>query len=804
LNRQDTEKYEQIKIEIAEDFPDIRTKSVNVTNNVEGFDISPDGKRGLFCARGDIFTVPAQKGKILNLTSTSGVHDRNPVWSPDGSRIAFISDKSGTDEVYTVKPDGSDLTQITSDGVSYRYELSWSPDSKKLINSDKTMNMYIIDVDSKTSKNIAKSKVWEIRDFDWSPDSRFVTYTDFVDNNEQVVFIYSTEQDKAYQVSDKYYDSGHPNFSPDGKYLFFVSARTFNPSVNEVEWNFSLSDMSKVYGVCLQGTSKSPFYYQSDEAGTTDDQKGDGKKDDSKKSDKNDKTQVENIKIDFDGIRDRIFELPVQAGNYWGLAAFGDKVYYARSVTGKKPVLASYNLKDKKENEIGEISSYSISHDGKKIIFHDKEDYFIQDLGDKIKPGDGKLNLSDMQVVLNHREEWNQIYEESWRQMSEFFYDPNMHGVDWKAMHDKYAALLPYVHHRTDLTYLIGELIGELCIGHSYVGGGDMPKVDPVPVGLLGADYLWDAKAGNYKFKKIYTGRNWDEDTRSPLTEPGVDAKVGDYLISIDGIKPDYANTPAKLLVNKAGKYVTLKINSSPNEKGAHEYTVKTLSNESNLRYFNWVENNRHKVDSATNGRVGYVHIPDMSVTHGLKEFIKYFYPQDRKDALIVDDRYNGGGNVSPMIIERLRRILVVAKNVRNQEIVQTNPDAVMTGPIVCLLNELSASDGDLFPYQFKTLGIGKLIGKRSWGGVIGIRGSMPFLDGGYMTRPEFANFGANGQWILENVGMIPDIEVDNDPAMEYQDIDQQLNRAIDEILQEMKTDTKPKIPTVPPYPIKK
>jgi tricorn protease len=463
-----------------------------------------------------------------------------------------------------------------------------------------------------------------------------------------------------------------------------------------------------------------------------------------------------------------------------------------------------FDFETQKETEVGDFHLYEISSDGKKIIFKKDKDYYITDLKDKIGTDKGKLNLQDMVVYVDPKAEWQQIFDESWRQMRDFFYDPNLHGVDWKAMKEKYAELLPYCRHRYDLTYIIGEMIGELNVGHAYVGGGDMPKVEPVPVGLLGADYEFHEASGFYKIKKIYRGRNWEEKTRSPLTEPGINVREGDYLVEIDGVPLSKEMTPYRALLNKSNKFVKIKVNSIPSLEGGRVYIVKTISSEAGLRYLDWVEYNRNYVEKKTSGKIGYIHIPDMGLDNGLNEFVKYFYPQVRKEGLIIDDRFNGGGNVSPMIIERLRRILVVAKNARNQEVVQTNPDAVMTGPMVCLVNELSASDGDLFPYQFKTLGIGKVIGKRTWGGVIGIRGSLPFLDGGYLMKPEFANFGANGKWILEGEGLTPDIEVDNDPALEYQGFDQQLDKAIEVILEELRTNTKPQIPKVPPYPIKR
>lgn len=806
-----TEKVEKVTIQIAEDFPIVRNTIKNVKENIQSFEISPDGKRALFSSRGEIFTVPAEKGNIRNLTNSPGVHDRNPVWSPDGRWIAYVSDESGEDEIYIIKPDGSGKTRISSDGNVYRYGIKWSPDSKKLLCSDKSMQLYYYDIDTKKRTNITKSKVWEITDFTWSPDSKWIAFTDAPNVTNNSIILYSLADGKTTNISNPFFDSYFPCFSEDGKYLFFVSDRTFNATISNIEWNPSFNNMSTIFGVPLQDSLKTPFVFESDEAEIITDQQETKEPAKDKKTDKKDEKSKDekaaknkDIIIHLDGIADRVFELPISPGNYYNLTSVGNKLYYVKSGLGRKAVLNVFDLVDRKESEVGDFSAYEISANRKKILFQSGGDYYISDLKEKINTSSGKLNLNNMELEIDRKAEWKQIFDESWRQMRDFLYDPNMHGVDWKAIGEKYAELLPYVNHRFDLTYIIGEMIGEINIGHAYVGGGDMPKVKPVQIGLLGAEFELDKASGFYKITKIYQGRNWEEKTRSPLTEPGINIKEGDYLISIDGIKLSQSMHPFKALVNKSNKFVKIKVNSKPTETGAKEFDVKTISSEAGLRYFNWVEDNRKKVDLATNGRVAYVHIPDMAVNNGLNEFVRYFYPQVRKEALIVDDRFNGGGNVSPMIIERLRRVLVVAKNARNQEIVLTNPDAVMTGPMVCLLNELSASDGDLFPYQFKKLGLGKLIGKRSWGGVIGIRGSMPFIDGGYLMRPEFANFGADGTWILEGVGMIPDIEVDNDPALEWEGTDQQLNKAIEVILEEIKTDKKPKIPAVPPYPIKK
>jgi len=795
----------KVPIMISEDFASSRPEIEPVKNFIAGSEISPKGNAGLFAARGDLFIVPAEKGNVINITKSVGVHDRNPRWSPDGEWIAFISDKSGEDEVYIIKPDGSGLTQLTNDAKSYRFELDWSPDSKYLLNSDKEMNLYLIDVSAKKSKTIAHSKVWEIRSFGFSPDSKWITYVDAGDNQFNQIHLYNIADGKTHKITSEFYNSSQPTWDPDGKYLFFVSSRHFQGKVGEFEYNYLFEDMENIYGLVLNNTDQNPLAkYESDLMISPDKkvEKSDKKAKDKDAKDKS--AEVDNsIKIDLDGLQDRLFEIPTPNGGYYGLNVFNGKIYYARYSSSTTPSFYSFDLKEKKEEQVGDFSRFAISNDGKKILVAKDGNYYIADLGKKVDLKGGKLNIENMEMYLDKKEEWTQIFNEAWRQMKYFLYDPNMHGVDWKAIKEKYAKLLPYVNTRFDLTFLIGEMIGELDIGHAYVGGGDMPKLPVVKIGLLGARYSLD-NSGFYKIEKIFEGRNWDPKTYSPLTEPGLNVKVGDYIIAIDDEPLSKLNHPNKALNNKVNQYVKLTVNSKPSKDGAHDIWVKTIGNEENLIYLNWVENNRRYVEKATNGRIGYIHIPDMGFDNGLLEFVKYFYPQLNKEGLIIDDRYNGGGNVSPLVIERLRREFGVAEHARNQEIITGTPTATMPGPLVCLINQQSMSDGDLFPYQFKKYNLGKLIGKRSWGGVIGIRGSLPFTDGSYMTKPEFANFGTDGTWILEDVGMIPDIEIENDPHKEWIGVDEQLDKAIEVILQDIKTNKKQQLPkTTPPYPKK-
>ena len=792
-----TDQVRKVSVEILEDFPHARNEIVSVKDRIGSAAISPDGKRTVIAARGEIFTVPEKHGNIRQLRNTSGVHERNVTWSPNGEWIAYVSDETGEDEIFLERPDGSERLQLTNDAQSYRYNMKWSPDSKKIIASDKSLRLYYIDIDTKKTKVIRKSKQFEITDYSWSPDSKWITFTDYVVNYQPVVYLYNLESKKTTQVTSEFFQSYNPVFTPGGSYLLFVSDRTFKASIGSFEWNFSYSDMSKIYGVTLRDELKSPFDFKSDEV--------DWKKEASEGEEKEEKAEEEkDLVVELDGIMDRIFEVPVDAANYGSLYPSKDhKLFYTKFKDSDVGTYC-YDFVKQKETKAGDFTNWEVSANGKKILLSKGSNWYVEDFNTNVLPikPNNSLDLNDLKTELNRQEEWSQIYYEGWRQMKYFFYDPNMHGVDWEAVKKKYEVMLPHIKHRVDLTYVMGEMIGELNVGHAYVGGGEQPEVADVNIGLLGAEFSTHS-SGFYKIDKIFEGRNWEEKTRSPLTEPGFEVNEGDYILEIDGKKLTKNFTPYMALVDKVRDYVTIKVNSKPSMDGARELVVKTTGSETGLRYFKWVEENRKKVEKATDGKIGYIHIPDMGVGNGLNEFVKYFYPQARKEGLIIDDRYNGGGNVSPMIIERLRREISIAGIYRNQETVTAKPNGTMTGPIVCLINELSMSDGDLFPYQFKAYNIGTLIGKRSWGGVIGIRGSLPFLDGGYMMKPEAANFGANGEWILEGVGMEPDIEIDNHPARLLDGIDDQLNKAIEVVLEQLKTDKKTDIPPIPQYPDK-
>jgi tricorn protease len=792
-------KLEKVNIKIASDFSSKRRVYVNVSSNISSYDISRDGNRVLFSARGNLFAVPKEKGSIKNLTLTQGVHNRNGIFSPDGKYIAYISDKTGEDEIYIKDIKSDEDIQLTFNSFVYKFAPIWSPDSKKILWSDRELRLRYIDIQTKKIVDVDKNDKGRIWSYVWSPDSRFIAYVKLGDNRFSRIYIYSLEEKKSNAITEEWFSSYEPEFSADGKYLFFVSDRDFNPIYGRTEWNHVYVDMAKIYAVTLNKNEASPFSYQSDEIAIQEEKKEIESKDKSSKDDKKEKKEIR-LNIDFDGIQNRIVAFPVEGANYFNLSSSDDKLFYLKRKQGiESTKWYVYDLKNRKETELGEIDNYKLSFDKKKTLVVSKGSYYVIDIPTSQIKLEKKLNLSEMKTWVDKRLEWKQIYNESWRQMRDFFYAPNMHGLDWISIKKKYEPLLEYVAHRADLTYIIGEMIGELNAGHAYVGGGDLPKVERIKMGLLGAKIVKDAKSSYFVIQKILKGQNWDKKLRSPLTEIGVKAKEGDFILAIDGIDLKNVNNIYELLIDKADKQIELTTNSKPDYNGSQKSIVVPTDDESGLYYFNWVQRNIEIVNKMTNGRVGYLHIPNMGV-EGLNEFAKYFYPQLNKEALIIDDRGNGGGNVSPMIIDRLRRQIAMISMSRNTS-PRPNPSEAVLGPMVVLIDEYSASDGDIFPYRFKHYNLGKVIGKRSWGGVIGISGSLPFLDGGYLNKPEFAIYSLDGkEWLIENYGVDPDIEVHIDPYKDYFGEDAQLLKAIETIMQELETKSF-KMPPIPPYP---
>ncbi|MBL9129025.1 MAG: PD40 domain-containing protein [Verrucomicrobiales bacterium] len=841
----------RLDVEIREDLAIGRGGWKDVSKEMTSAHVSPDGARAVVGARGDVFTVPAKNGPTRNVTTTPGVHERDAAWSPDGKWIAYVGDASGEDEIWIRSQDGLDEPRrLTRDSDTYKYAPVWSPDSKKLAWGDKKNRLQFVDVASQAVTEVARSDAFEIRDFAWSPDSRWIAYTTPEVRRFSNIYLDGLDAGTTVAATDGWFDVGNPTFSGDGKYLLFVSERTFNPTYGSTEWNHTYGDMERIYLLTLAKDTRSPFAPKSDEVKPKDDAapKSEKAPDPSAKppdakagdrpigtltqllgdpqfrtvvaelaragaaatnalpatsptnapaKDPAASTNAVVVKVDADGLARRIAVLSPAASNYGDLQSVGDKLYYL-----KKGKLHLFELEKDKETEIGDVAGYRISADGKKMLVRVGADLAIVDLPTgKLDVGDKKLGLGDLKVALDRGAEWSQIYAECWRQMRDFFYAPNLHGVDWPAIRRRYEPLLPHVRHRADLTYVIGEMIGELNAGHAYVGGGDYPKPERIPLGLLGARLSRDA-SGYYRIDRILRGQNWDPKLRSPLTEIGVDVREGDFVVAVNGRSTRSMADIYASLVGQAGKQIRLKVNGEPREEGAREQVVVPTADEQPLYYLDWVLANIERVDKATDGKVGYVHVPDMGVP-GLNEFVKFYYPQLHKEALIVDCRGNGGGNVSPQIIERLRREPAMWTIARNGA-VNVDPSGQVLGPKVLLIDAFSASDGDIVGYRFRKHRLGPIIGQRSWGGVVGIRGTLPLLDGGFLNRPEFSRFDLDGkEWIMEGVGVEPDIVVDNDPAREFDGIDDQLDRAIVEIRRAM--EARPvTIPPVPAYPDKR
>ncbi|MEN6618757.1 MAG: S41 family peptidase [Rikenellaceae bacterium] len=795
---------EKLTIDINNDYTYSRPEWKDLSKSIRSYSVSPNGERLLATARGDIFSLPAKSGITYNLTNSSGANDRGADWAPDGSGFAYISDKDGEFNIY-FRENATGKEKKLTNIKGYIFGFEWSPDSKKIIWSEKKNTLNLLDIASGENQIIEESSIGPINDYNWSPDSKYITFTR-PGKEMNIVVVYDVKEKKKLQITDEWYNSGSPNFSKDGKYLLFVSARTFNPTYGSTEWNHVYNNMNKVYILPIVKDADVPFAPKNDTVALVKSLPENGEKSD--KAASADKSGAEKsgtekpatpekskeVQYNFKNVVSRIIELPVEPGNYGNLHMIGNNIYY-----NSRKGSYMYDLESKKETDLqvnlifnpGYRKALAISGSSVQIVDIPKGPVTITKA----------ISLSGVKKLVNYREEWMQIYNESWRQMRDFFYARNMHGIDWDMVHKHYEVLIPYVNHRSDLTYIIGEMIGELNIGHAYSQNGEHPEAVKIPMGLLGARFVKD-KSGYFQVEKIIEGANWSKETRSPLTMPGVDVKEGDYILSINGKSLKETEDIFEYLIGTAGSIIEMEVNTKADFAGSKKVLAEPLADESKLYYYNWVENNIRKVSEATNGEVGYIHIPDMGVL-GLNEFVKHYYPQLGKKALIIDDRCNGGGNVSPMIIERLQRTITYFTMHANQKEGAVNPVGTFQGPKVLLVNEYSASDGDIFPYRFKYNKLGTVIGRRTWGGVVGYSGTVPVVDGGSIVTPSYAPFAADGSgWIIEGKGVSPDIDLANDPYKEFIGEDEQLNKAIEVIKQQMK-EYKYKSNSIPPFPDK-
>jgi len=809
-----TGKGAHITIRVPDDGVNRRASYVSAANLIEQADLSPKGERVLFAARGDIFSAPVEKGPTRNLTHSPGAHDKWPAWSPDGSRIAFLSDASGEEEVYVVAQDGTAPPEkITSGGHAFRYQPQWSPDNQHIAFSDKDSRLWVASVTGHSAKEIAHSTEGEIRDYEWSPGGGYLAFSINDPSGFSALYIWSAKEDKLRRVTSGTFNEDTPAWDPGGDYLYFFANHEFQPQISQIEFDFATNRSRGIFALSLRKDVKNPFPVESDEVAIKKDEPV--KQDAKSKDEKDNKSEEPKDKgIDFDGLEQRVTRVPLDANNYFGLVVKSDALvygvfaapYYGRPAA-LKSTLRVFSFKDRKETTLADdISSWRLSRDGSKALVHQAQAWNVYDAtpaSTTPAPVANRKTVSTAGLMLEKvpTEEWKQIFNEVWRRYRDFFYAPNMHGYDWEAVRQRYRQLLPDVAHRSDLNYVIGEMIGELTVQHAYIAGGDIDLPPRPHAGLPGARFEVDASSGRYRIAKIFQGQNEEENYRSPLTEVGVDARTGDYVLAINGEELTAKQDIYQLLRHAGDAPVQLTLNTAPTLTGARKVTYKPIASESDLLYLDWVAQNRRRVDELSHGRIAYMHLPDMGEA-GIREFIKWYYPQLRKEALLIDDRANGGGNVSRMVIGRLNRTLLALTYSRTVATPGTYPDGVFTGPKAVLLDGNSASDGDIFPWMFHTAGLGPLIGERSWGGVVGITDHGPLMDGGNVNVPEFAYAKADGEWAVEGHGVDPDIVVENDPKSVIEGHDPQLERGVAELLRALEK-SNPKLPEHAPYPVK-
>jgi len=813
----DDEQYRKVEVEVLTDRATLKPRQETLGTYVHSVEISPSGKRAVFGARGEIFTVPAEHGFTRNLTRSSGVAERHPAWSPDGKWIAYFSDRSGEYELTLRAADGAgDERKLTSMGPGYRYHIHWSPDSEKVLFIDQAMKINLYDIEADRLTTIDQGRYMYhggLSGFNakWSADSRWVTYSRSVESRNTALFLYDTKEGELHQATSGFYSDFAPTFDPEGKYLYYYSNRTFEPSYGDVDNSWVYANTTNVVAVPLRKDVASPLAPRNDEEGEEeegeeDEGKGKPEKKD-KKKDKDDagegedeeEAEPEPVEIDLDGFERRLVVLPPENGNFGALDAVKGKVVFLRAPRtgsgGEKSSIIYYDLEEREEKTVlGDADGFKISADEKKILVVKDQKFAIVDLKPDQKM-EKPLDLSGLTMELDPVAEWRQIFNDAWRIERDFFYDPNMHGVDWNEMRERYGALLDDVVTRWDLNFIIGELIAELNASHAYRGGGDTERPDRMGVGLLGCDFTLEN--GAYRISRILDAAAWDSEARSPLNAPGVEVDEGDYLLAVNGVPLDTSKDPWAAFQGLADKTVELTVNDEPEMEDARRVLVKTLSSEFRLRNLAWIEANRSKVEEATDGRVGYIYVPNTSIS-GQTELVRMFQGQYSKEALIIDERFNSGGQIPDRFIELLNRPLYNYWRVRDGEDWQWPPVA-QVGPKVMLINPWSGSGGDLFPWYFHEAGLGPLIGTRTWGGLIGITGAPPLIDNGVATVPTFGIYSLDGKWIIEGHGVDPDIEVIDDPALMVDGGDPQLERAIDEIMSLLRTNP-PVTPDKPSY----
>ncbi len=806
----------RVNITLNDDLPSVRPRYERAANRISNVALSPSGVRAVFEARGEIISVPAEKGNARNLTNSPGVADRDPAWSPDGKWIACFSDESGEYALHLRNQTGlGEVKKINlGNPPSYFYSPLWSPDSKKIAYTDKRLNLWYVDIEKGTPVKVDTNTFdnpWRVMDPSWSPDSKWIAYTRQLKNRLCAVFVYSLETAKATQITDGLSDARYANFDQSGKYIYFTASTDAGPAsgwldMSSFPHNANLT--RSVYVAVLKKDAASPLAPESDEEKIEEEKKPEAPK-------PPDKKEPVTVTIDFDGIGQRILALPIPARNFVAMTAGkAGAVFILEAVpatgAGGPPggTLHRFNMNTRKfEKVMDGVGLFVISANGEKMLIGQGQPlppgfplagyrYTIIPTMTPPRPGEGAVNVAEMEVHVDPRAEWRQMYAEAWRVQRDFFYDPNLHGLDLATYEKKYEVYLANVAHRADLTYLFQEMLGNMSVGHHNAGGGDAPQPNFVPGGLLGCDFK--VENGRYRFAKIYNGENWNPNLRAPLTQPGVDVKVGDYLIAVRGREVRATDNVYSFFESTANKQVVIRVSANADGSNSREVTIVPVGNEGGLRNLDWMEGNRRKVDQMSGGKLAYVYLPNTGGA-GFTNFNRYYFAQIDKEGAVIDERFNGGGTAADYIIDYMRRPLMNRWATREGEDFNT-PVGSIYGPKAMIINEWAGSGGDLMPWLFKKAGVGQLVGKRTWGGLVGIY-DYPFLiDGGQVTAPRVAFYNLQGDWEVENWGTAPDVEVDLDPAAWRQGRDTQLEKAVEVVMTALKRNPLPKY-RKPAYP---